>query len=98
MSTQRLVFESAKMVFGLGHFVFSTAAELCLEGEVAVVKRTGHYSEGRMIKADTPIKLKAYRDTRIEKSEDIRKAIVKVTRDNWKSVIEARRRANLKAV
>ena len=98
MSTQRLVFESAKMVFGLGHFVFSTAAELCLEGEVAVTKKTGYYNNGQMHKLDSDIKVMAYKDARRDKSQEMRDNIVKVTRENWKSVIEARRRANLKAV
>ncbi len=78
MSIQRVVYESAKMTFGLGHFIFSTAAELCLEAEVQVVNKTGHYDydQKKMVKL---LSKKLYKEGRRSHSDSMRTDIKKAT-------------------
>lgn len=49
MNASKSLFHVARVTFGLGHLVFQTAADLCIEAEVACVKHTGFEdSEGNM--------------------------------------------------
>ena len=41
MNTSKSLFHVARVVFGTGHLVFQTAADLCMNAEVAVVRKTG---------------------------------------------------------
>ena len=41
MRTSKVLFHVARVLFGTGHLVLQTGADLCMEAEVQCVKRTG---------------------------------------------------------
>jgi len=43
MNLNKAVYHSARVGFGLSHLVFQTLADLSIDAEVSVVKRTGVY-------------------------------------------------------
>lgn len=51
MNTSKSLFHIARVVLGTGHLVCQTAADLCIEAEVACVRHTGvQLTDGSMAK------------------------------------------------
>lgn len=72
MRASRTLFHIARVGLGAGHLVFKTAADLCMEAEVSIVKRTGFQdSNGDMRKfGDEPLFTEAnYKRGREAKTE-----------------------------
>lgn len=53
MKTMKAAFYATRLTFGTLHFALQTAADLCVEAEVAIVKKTGiPDKDGNMQKID----------------------------------------------
>lgn len=80
MSVQRLAYESVKMTFGLGHLVFTAAAEACLETEYQLTRKTGVYNtktkKMQKLEASDKALFKGYR--RVATNETLDEAATKL--------------------
>ena len=65
MKGKQAVFNVSRVVLGTSHLVFQTLADMSLEAEVKVIKRTGYWENGRELQL-TDEEIQEYKKARVE--------------------------------
>lgn len=63
MKTARVVFNTSRVVLGLGHLAFQSLADGCMNAEALVVDKTGYWEDGKQYKL-TPYQVSQYKAQR----------------------------------
>lgn len=67
---KKQIYHASKGLFGTAHLVFTAAADMALQAEVAVTKRTGVWEGNTQYKIETEEDVESIIDRRIEKTYD----------------------------